>query len=294
MLHRLLGIAFAAVVLAASPVHAATIVQAKSLDASLPAPSLIAFDAFDPALGTLTSAQISMTGVMSVQAFASPFPGEPGLFNPYSFSIVSSLNAVSPGGFGFAFGTPASWTVPFATSGIGAVVTAATPFSLGFAFGPQSDVTGFASLGGFSGFTQPPVPITGQLGDFVETLITEALGIQQQFIVPLPLVLGAPVPVTVTGAQFQGVIELTYTYASDANTVQEPGSLALLGLALFLVTASRTRGLHGKVRCEPPGTRRIPSDGRECRPCGYKVPRAGHEGWAWATAKRTVSPRRPA
>lgn len=243
MLHRLLGIAFAAVVLASSPVHAATIVQAKPLDASLAAPSLLAFDAFDPALGTLTSAQISMTGVMSVQAFASPFPGEPGLFNPYSFSIVSSLNAVSPGGFGFAFGTPASWTVPFATSGIGAVVTAATPFSLGFAFGPQSDVTGFASLGGFSGFTQPPVPITGQLGDFVETLITEALGIQQQFIVPLPLVLGAPVPVTVTGAQFQGVIELTYTYASDANTVQEPGSLALLGLALFLVTASRRQGL---------------------------------------------------
>ncbi len=91
MIRRSLAVTLTALLLAAVPVRAAELLQAKSLDASLGGISSLAFTPFDPALGTLTSARVAMNGVMSVQALASPFPGTaPGAFVPYSFSILSS------------------------------------------------------------------------------------------------------------------------------------------------------------------------------------------------------------
>ncbi|MCU0897057.1 MAG: PEP-CTERM sorting domain-containing protein [Burkholderiales bacterium] len=240
MIRRSLAVTLTALLVAALPARAAEIIQLKSFDASLGGPSSLAFTPFDPALGTLTSARVAMNGVMSVQALASPLAGTaPGAFVPYSFSILSSLDAISPGGFGFEFGNAASWLASLNTSGAGEPVGASSAFALDFEFGAASDFTGFASLGGVSGLTQPPVPIAGRRSDFIETIVSAALGIQQQFFLqPVPQVLGAPAPVTVTGVTFQGVIQLAYTY-EPAAAVPEPGTLALLGMGLALLARRR-------------------------------------------------------
>jgi hypothetical protein len=232
-------VCFIAALLATAPVAAAVVFQSRSWNAGFGTPDTITFDPFDPDLGTLTRVEVTLSGVMVLRAFASPYQN-----GPYSFAVISKLDANSPGGTGFDFGSPAQWLTSLTATGNGNEVVAVAPFELAFEFDLLSDLTGTADLGGFSGFTQPPITINGRRSDFVEDLVNQLLGIQQQWFVPeLPQVIGAPVPVQVTRIDFSGGMQLDYIYEARQD-VPEPGGVALLGLALAGLAVAAPRRLR--------------------------------------------------
>lgn len=239
---RLRSIVFVAVALIASaPASAALISQSRSWNTGIASPATLAFDPFDTALGTLTEVQVVLGGVMTVQAFAAPFPDGQGNFLPYSFTLLSELDVVTPGGTGFDFGSSARWLAPFTVSGAGQIVVASSPFELTFAFGALSDLLGFALPDSVSGFTQPPVTIDGRRSDFEENAINALIGIQQMLLVPrLPQVSGAPVAVTPTDLSFGGFLRLDYLY-EERLAVPEPAALPLLAVALAALGMAQRR-----------------------------------------------------
>ena len=217
---------------AAAPASGSVVEQNRAWGAALGAPSSVAFQPFDPQLGSLVRVDVLLAGVMALQGFAPPQPDGQGGFLPYSFRIRSELGALSPGGDGFEFDSYAQWTVPFSVTGTGEGVAAVAPFELSFEFGELSDLIGFTVPDGVSGFTAPPTTLIGRRSDFIADLANEFLGIQQQFFVPgLPLVIGAPVAVSVSAIDFNGLMRLSYVYEPRPE-VPEPGTLALLGLGL--------------------------------------------------------------
>lgn len=238
--------AIACIVLAlllSAPASAALISQSRSWNAQLAAPSTIAFDPFDTDLGTLTRVNVVLSGLMTLQALAAPRPDGQGGFLPYSFTILSELDAVSPGGTGFDFGSEARWLTSFTVIGNGQPVVASSAFELAFEFTALSDLTGFAIPDSVSGFTQPPVTIDGRRSDFNENFLNGLIGIQQMFFVPrLPQVNGAPVVVTPTDLRFGGVMRLDYIY-EERQAVPEPAVVSLLVAAMagFVVSRQRQR-----------------------------------------------------
>lgn len=227
--------------LVSTPSTGAVISQSDAWGAALGAPSTITLAPFDPTLGTLTRVDVVLSGQMSVQAFASPFPNPQGGFLPYSFLILSKLDTLSPGGTGFDFGGEAKWLTNHTVQGNGNNVVAVSSFELTFEFGDLSDLVGFTLPDGVSGFTQPPITINARRSDFIEDLVNQLLGVQQQFFVPeFPQVVGAPVPVTITALDFNGLMRLDYIYEARQD-VPEPAGTALLGLALAIIVARRRR-----------------------------------------------------
>lgn len=235
------AVAIAAAVLAALPASAAVLSQTRALSTGIGAPAVVVFDPYDPSLGDLTRVDVALSGLMTVQAFAAPLPDGLGGFLPYSFSILSKLGAVSPGGTGFEWDGEAQWLTSPTVPGTGSQVASTSPFEFEFTFDGGSDVTGFATLASLIGFTQPPLSVNGRRSDFIESLANQVLGIQQMFFVPEPpQVLGAPAAVTILGLDFDGSIRLDYTYQARQG-VPEPGSAMLLAPALAALLAARCR-----------------------------------------------------
>jgi len=232
----------AVALLISAPASAALISQVRSWNAGISAPSAVTFDPFDTDLGALTRVNVVLGGTMTVQAFAAPWPDGQGNFLPYSFTILSELGTVSPGGTGFDFGSEARWLTSFTVAGNGQPVVASSAFELAFEFGELSDLIGFTVVDSVTGFTQPPVTVNGRRSDFNENMINGLLGIQQMFLVPrLPQVSGAPVPVTPTGLSFGGFMRLEYVY-EERRVVPEPAVVSLLAVALAGFIVFRRKG----------------------------------------------------
>jgi hypothetical protein len=204
---------------------------------TLPGVDLVAFQPFDPALGTLDRVSVRFDAVLVSSLLV--LPGQ---------TLVPTIEwRVDALGLGFSF-EPLSATFIFApvsnpildpTAPPPPLVhTVATPFDLSFSFTETSDLAGLVipsgSAGGAAAFVPPLV--SGRRADFVERFPGDFVLEQLLFTSPLA---GQTV-----SFEAGGLIQLEYVYTPAVAGVPEPGlSLAvaagLLGLAAGARRSSR-------------------------------------------------------
>ena len=204
-------LAAAAMLIAATPAFASTIVQ--DLRAQQNGGDFTPFDIdgapFDPALGTLTAVTATLTGVLGPVALYEPNPGtmqpSPGILSTNYFVVAGP-----PGSANFLTGTlPPQTVTPSSGTGTADYIGAATSVDLAF---------NFPLLSAFIS----PAPGPETLADF---------GFHSN-------VAGARGPLT-DNTGFNGTFALTYTY--NAAAVPEPASLLILGFGAGLVPLLKRR-----------------------------------------------------
>ena len=195
---------------------------------------------FDPTQGTLESVSVSINGLLSVTGFAPalPIPGAVPVFQSYTYRVQVDQDFSGLGGYFFDFGTPARFLLDGLTSGTGENFALSRPFSYGFTLTATTDLSGF-TVPSSSGPDQPPVQVNGLRSDFLEALASPNQILLTHAAVGLPLT-GPPPTVTSWTSAGGMIIEYRYTPAPVVS-VPEPGTLALLGLGLAGLAASRRR-----------------------------------------------------
>ncbi|MEX0761299.1 MAG: hypothetical protein WD208_09045 [Dehalococcoidia bacterium] len=171
--------------------------QVKSFSSSSSAVDVLAFNKFNPALGTLDKVFVSIIGQMSADGINPPV-GIPPLLQPFSVNVETHVDSLIDG---FAFGTPAIMSL----SGTGFPVSGSFTFS--FEFGQASDLVGFVPPSGVSGVT-PPVTINGTRSDFIDTAGL-GIGWQIQFRNTHILTSGSA---SVTTSSANGAVNVQYFY----------------------------------------------------------------------------------
>ena len=170
---------------------------------------------FDPALGTLESVDVAITGTLTIEGTAFPNPIGPfGAPTPYTYRIIVTQD-FSPGFAGkyFDFSAPAEFRFEgLPTTGVGDAIQIAAGFAYDFSFTEITDRVGFASLTTTSTAGSLIPPAMGALGTRADFLLEPP---------PLDLILLAqtwqaisfggpnPVIVSVTAA---GTLAITYHY----------------------------------------------------------------------------------
>jgi len=190
---------------------------------------------FNPALGTLTSVEVTITGTVSAQVLTNPMTvmGSP-IPTPYLVTVSQNFSG-GPGNSLFSFLNPASFMLN--GIGTGGVQTLTATFTDTFQFNSTTDIVGFSGVS-FSS-SAPEVPsalVSGTLSGF-------------QGVAPFEIVQTTPgtnSPFgTIQSASTSGsiLIEYDYTPATNTSPMPEPASLVLLsaGLAGLAFAASKTR-----------------------------------------------------
>ncbi len=225
--------------------NAALLVRSADFSPPGTAAPQVAFQAFDPSLGTLNSVELVLSGTITA-TFPTPALADPqGAPVPYDFSATVTQSFVGLGGLsGFGFGAPAQFQLSglVASGEAGGVVSVPLIFSYTMRFTELSNVTGFGSLASFSGPTVPPPRVGGTLQMFIAGPDTATPLIIGQTATP-PIGLGE-IGRIIGSSVMSGAASLTFDYSAAApppQPIPEPPMLWLVGLAAVAAVAAKRR-----------------------------------------------------
>jgi hypothetical protein len=238
------ALAAAGLICSARPAEASSIVF-NSYSFSGSVTDAMAINPFDPALGTLTSVDVSISGTLSVSGTTSQnmVQSSPGVFVPvpYNYQVNVTQDFFGLAGKYFDFGNPASFTFTGTASGAGGSLAFVTNFGYSFTFDATSDLVGFvlpSSSSTVGILIPPPGGVTGLRSDFLRTNIPlDEIDMIQTWS-SQSLFGGVPSP-QISSVNSAGVLQITYNYTP--TPVPEPSSLALLGLGVTWLAAGRYR-----------------------------------------------------
>lgn len=199
---------------------------------------------FNPALGTLDSVDVGISGVLSVSGTTGlnllPGPGGQQIPIPYNFQVTVTQNFFGLGGKYFEFNDDAMFVFNGTSTGLGEGFGFAPSYGYTFTFNAVTDLIGFVipTTSTTAGTLQPPLSgVSGPRADFLQTIIPldqisfAQIASGQNFSpTALPLVIGS--------ASTSGFLEVTYNYTA---AVPEPSTWTLIVLGAAAAVASRRR-----------------------------------------------------
>jgi hypothetical protein len=205
---------------------------------------------FDPALGTLDSVDVNISGLLTVTGIAlqSGFFGPGGVFSPvpYAYSIDVTQNFFGLAGGYFTFNEPGRFRIDGQATGFQENFLFLANYTYAFQFNAFTELLGGVPVvvpATSAGIALPLTSgVSGSLSDFAST----ALPIHEIDMVLSTSAgsLGGPVPL-ISDWNTQGVLELRYNYtptsAPPPAPVSEPASLLLFGTGALGLLASGCR-----------------------------------------------------
>lgn len=200
---------------------------------------------FDPALGTLDSINVSISGVLSVLVTTQQnlvFNGTTFVPLPYTYGVTAEQRFIGEGGKYFRFDSPATFQLTGVATGAGEPGVLATTYSYSMTFNAVTDLIGLVipSTSSTVGALIPPISgVVGPRSDFIlGPPPVDAMDIVQSAV-------GTPLtgpPPTITGITSGGSLFMTYNYTPAAVAdVPEPATLLLVAGGLVWAVRRRRR-----------------------------------------------------
>lgn len=193
-----------------TPPVSTSIVQRKTFSGN-PA-GIVTVSPFDPALGTLDSVDVLVSGTLTAGVVTPPFFLGPGILTPYSFGIQVSQDFSGLAGRYFNFEPPAEFLfADLMASGAGDPVPIVSDFTYGFSFTDVTDGAGAAVPTSSSSFgtLTPPAQVRGTRADFLlGPPSVDQIRLDQTWQVTFS---SGPTP-AVSSVAAQGSIQITYNY----------------------------------------------------------------------------------
>jgi hypothetical protein len=232
--HAAASALLAAAIATATSAGAATIVHNDTITGVGPtATALLGFPEFDPALGTLDSVGIEISGVLNASVVLLPFQ---------TILPLVAFDAIGAGGRGFDFaGNGATFvlgtfTNPSTTAPL--PVTVATSFTMTFLIDAFSDLAGVIvpATSSAVGTLVPPVNVAARRSDFIRGIVP--IGVSETLTF-------TPTGFVASNITVGGAVTVTYTYtpAVVPAPIPAPGAAVLLAaVPLLLRRRRRKRG----------------------------------------------------